>query len=86
MLIDALSDDLFYHPEIGTVVDRPDITRQTFNASTAELCRTTAGHSIDELRYCADSWCACGTCPLSAARTVRLPHYQAAPPKTAPHL
>ena len=47
---------LFYHPEIGTVVDRPDRRWLTFNDSTAAACRALAGKSENELRYCADSW------------------------------
>lgn len=56
MLIAGLPDNLWFHPEIGTVVDRPDRTRLTFNDTTAEECRSTAGRSANELRYCADSW------------------------------
>ena len=56
VLVKALTADLFFHPEIGTVVDRPDRTRLTFNATTAALCHSLAGKSVDELRYCADSW------------------------------
>ena len=56
LLVKALTADLFFHAEIGTVVDRPDNTRLTFNATTAALCRGLAGKSVDELRYCADSW------------------------------
>lgn len=56
LLLQSLPSDVFFHPEIGTVVDRPDRTRLTFNESTAAMCRALAGASEDELRYCADSW------------------------------